>query len=55
MFVSALARYPTTAESERWKRLFGELRTATDPMLDELAWAQIAHTLFNTKEFIHYR
>jgi hypothetical protein len=24
-------------------------------MADEAAWAQLAHTVFNTKEFIHYR
>jgi hypothetical protein len=24
-------------------------------MADEAAWAQLAHTVFNTKEFLHYR
>ena len=32
-----------------------ELSTSPDPMTDEKAWAQLAHTLFNTKEFLYYR
>ena len=27
----------------------------SDLMMDKAAWAQLAHTLFNTKEFIHTR
>ena len=55
MFVAALGRQPGDSERARWASLFRELSTTSDPMTDEGAWSQLAHTLFNTKEFIHYR
>lgn len=55
MFVAALGRQPGDSERARWVSLFRELSTTSDPMTDEGAWSQLAHTLFNTKEFIHYR
>jgi hypothetical protein len=27
--------------------------TESDPMMDQAAWAHLAHVIFNTKEFIH--
>lgn len=55
MFVAALGRQASDSERGRWVSLLRELSTMSDPMADETAWAQIAHTLFNTKEFIYYR
>lgn len=55
MFVRALGRRPTAPELVRWASLLRELSTTSDPMTDETAWAQLAHTLFNTKEFLYYR
>jgi len=55
MFVTALGRQPSDSERERWAALLKELSTSPDPMTDEAAWAQLAHTLFNTKEFLYYR
>ena len=55
MFVTALGRPPSDSERERWTSLLRELSSSSDPMNDEIAWAQLAHTLFNTKEFLYYR
>ena len=55
MFVAALGRRPTEPESAKWGALFRELSTSADSMHDQDAWADVAHTLFNSKEFIHYR
>ncbi len=55
MFVTALGRQPNESERVRWVSLLRELSSATDLMTDETAWTQLAHTLFNTKEFLYYR
>lgn len=55
MFLAALGRLPGEWERARWASLFRELSSASDPMADETAWSQLAHTLFNTKEFLYYR
>lgn len=55
MFVTALGRKPSESERTRWVSLLKELSTSSNPMDDVAAWSQIAHTLFNTKEFIYYR
>jgi hypothetical protein len=55
MFVTALGRPPSDSERERWTSLLRELSSSSDPMNDEIAWAQLAHTLFNTKEFLYFR
>jgi len=55
MFLVAYGRHARDTELQRWIGLFGEISSQEDPMADEAAWAQLAHTVFNTKEFIHYR
>ena len=55
MFLVAYGRRASDAELKRWLGLLSELSSQENTLADEAAWAQIAHTLFNTKEFIHYR
>ncbi|MCB1079498.1 MAG: DUF1553 domain-containing protein, partial [Verrucomicrobiae bacterium] len=56
MFLKGFGRPPTSDEAERWLTAFapgetkeGRFSTALD------RWTEIAHTIFNTKEFIYYR
>ncbi len=44
MFLTAFGREPTEVEQKRWVI---EAKRAS--------WAEIAHTLFNAKEFLYYR
>ncbi len=57
MFERAYGRGPTAEEMQRWAAAVREFATApeTSLMRDEAAWAQVAHAIFNTKEFIYYR
>ena len=55
IFLVAYGRHARDTELQRWLDLFGEISSQEDPMADEAAWAQLAHTVFNTKEFLHYR
>ncbi|MFO1064988.1 MAG: DUF1553 domain-containing protein [Pirellulales bacterium] len=55
MFAAGLGRRPSEIELQRWSRLLVEFSGPDELMTNEQAWAQMAHTLFNTKEFIHYR
>lgn len=55
MFMKALGRSPDQAELERWTSAVGSFAQSDDVMTDQAAWAELAHTLFNTKEFIYYR
>jgi hypothetical protein len=57
MFVRALGRFPHKGESSRWVELArGVSGDGSDPLMtDRVAWKNVAHTLLNTKEFIHYR
>jgi len=55
MFRQAYGREPRPPEVESWAAALGEFVTLADVMQDEAAWAQIAHAIFNTQEFIHYR
>lgn len=57
MFQTALGRTPQPAELDRWQQAvadFAELHgTATDDTLTQAAvWTDVAHAMFNTKEFI---
>jgi hypothetical protein len=57
MFIAAFARTPTEAEIQRWSLAARDFQTsgAPDLMKDEAAWSQIAHAVFNVKEFLYYR
>lgn len=51
MFVSAYGRKPSVEETRRWCAVLHEFGGASA----EAAWTQLAHAIFNTKEFIYYR
>lgn len=57
MFVSAFARAPAEAEVTRWTDAARAFATPghLSLMNDESAWSQVAHAIFNTKEFLYYR
>jgi mono/diheme cytochrome c family protein len=55
MFLGAYARVPEANELSRWKKFIEELSPHSDVMSDSNVWRQVAHTIFNTKEFIYYR
>jgi cytochrome c553 len=60
MFRRALGRFPTAAEVTRWSatvtELAGDHGVPADAVLSSPAvWKDVAHTLFNTKEFIYVR
>jgi hypothetical protein len=48
-------REPQAAELKRWAAAVRSFATTGEIMHDQAAWAQLAHTLFNTQEFIYYR
>jgi hypothetical protein len=57
IFVQAFGREPHNDEWSRWSAAVRDFATANggELMQDEAAWAQLAHTLFNTTEFLFYR
>ena len=57
MFVRALGRSPRKDESGRWVELARGLSDGGTSRLmdDRTVWKNVAHTLLNTKEFIHFR
>ena len=57
MFVQAYGRTPTASELQRWTAALPALTAPApgDLLRNEAAWAQLAHALFNTKEFLYYR
>ncbi len=56
MFQSALGRNPTSSERQRWLAAVQSFASPGRELLsDQQAWSNIAHALFNTKEFIYYR
>lgn len=57
MFVRAFGREPQEGELKRWTAAWHDFAASTggELMNDEAAWAQLAHALFNTKEFIYFR
>lgn len=56
MFFEALGREPTDEECNRWVEATSTFASpGADRMSDQKMWADIAHGLFNTKEFIYYR
>jgi hypothetical protein len=57
MFVKALGRTPKEDELKLWLNAARAFKSngKKSLMTDEQAWADLAHALFNTKEFIYYR
>ena len=55
MFTAAYTREPQPAELQNWTAALRDFATTADVMQHETAWTQLAHTVFNTAEFIHYR
>ena len=58
MFLEGLGRPPTAEEQLKWHALtldFAQRHAADDPLKHELVWRDVAHTLFNLKEFLYLR
>ena len=60
MFVAALGRPPGPADMDRWRRLVKDVArergvAAGDVLTSPLVWTDVAHTLFNVKEFLYIR
>ncbi|MGE3316594.1 MAG: DUF1553 domain-containing protein, partial [Planctomycetaceae bacterium] len=59
MFAKAFGRSPQEAELVRWKAAvedFGKLHNVGDDILKSVpVWTDVAHSVFNTKEFIYVR
>jgi hypothetical protein len=56
MFITALSREATPDELERWTAAAETFADApADVMQDRQVWKELAHALFNTQEFLHYR
>ena len=55
MFIRALGRKPSDKELQRWTEAVSSFSESSKLMTDKAAWAELAHVLFNLKEFIYYR
>jgi hypothetical protein len=60
MFLAALGREPAPQELKRWKDFVeasaGDTQSTQAALLRcREAWKQVAHLLFNAKEFLYYR
>ena len=56
LFRLVLQRKPDAAERERYTGLARELAAMTASDADSIAvWKHLAHTLFNSKEFLYFR
>ncbi len=55
MFVQAYSRTPNDREVRRWTRAVISFSQTDDIMTDKMAWSEMAHAFFNTKEFIYIR
>jgi hypothetical protein len=55
MFIRALGRQPNDHELIRWTAAATELSKSADVLSDHDAWTELAHAMFNTKEFVYYR
>jgi hypothetical protein len=56
MFITVLSREATPDELERWTAAAEMFANApADVMQDRQVWKELAHALFNTQEFLHYR
>ncbi len=55
MFIQALGRTPSDDELRRWQAALAGFAQSPELLADQAAWTELAHALFNTKEFIYYR
>jgi hypothetical protein len=55
MFLTAFARKPNAAELSRWSEAVREFSVDENLMSDRNAWAELAHVMMNSKEFLYYR
>lgn len=60
MFVDALGRSPSNEEIARWRSLSARLAAehhvaATDLLGSKTVWKDVAHSFFNTKEFLYIK
>ncbi len=60
MYLAALGRLPTEREADKMKALVWEFADLHNEPLDDVlvaepVWADVAHTIFNLKEFIYIR
>ncbi len=60
MFLDALGRPPSTEELARWRSLISKLAAeggvaAPDLLASKTVWKDVAHTFFNTKEFLYLK
>ena len=55
MFIRALGRPPGDHELQRWTHAVTGFSKANELMTETIAWSELAHALFNTKEFIYFR
>jgi hypothetical protein len=55
MFVAAFGRQSNESERTNWLAFLHDVTESSDLLADEAAWTQLAHAIFNTKEFIYYR
>ncbi|MEZ6051080.1 MAG: DUF1553 domain-containing protein [Planctomycetaceae bacterium] len=60
MFIQALGREPSDQEIARWTEAAMSFSTCSEPESDGLmtetsVWTELAHAMFNTKEFLYYR
>jgi hypothetical protein len=60
MFLDALGRPPSNEELDRWRSLATRLAeqhqvAAADVLASEAVWKDVAHTFFNTKEFLYLK
>jgi hypothetical protein len=60
MFLRAFARPPSSEELKRWRTLAAGLAAErkvdeTDVLESVTVWKDVAHTFFNTKEFLYLK
>lgn len=56
MFVAGFGRQPEESELQQWLQAARDLAgSGNDLLQNEMVWQNLAHAMFNTKEFIYYR
>jgi hypothetical protein len=56
MFRAGLGRKPDADELAAWVEVATNIAdSGSDPMTQPVVWTELAHAMFNTKEFIYYR